>query len=75
MDGGMKRDGMASSYLNPRLVWRSRVRVKEYSSKIVDGVIPQKIRDRVTPGLTPSHPLLTLNQTNPVVFGWMDEEG
>jgi hypothetical protein len=63
----MKRDRMRSFYLDLRLVWRSRVSVKEYSSKIVDRVIPQKIRDGVTPGLTPSYPSLAPNQTDPYI--------
>jgi hypothetical protein len=32
---------------------------------MVDEVIPQKIRDSVSPELISSHPLLTLNQTLP----------
>jgi hypothetical protein len=58
-----------------RLVWRSRVRVKEYCSKMVDEAIPQKIRDGVNPGLIPSHPSLTPNQTLPkrINLGFSDE--
>jgi hypothetical protein len=49
------------------LVWRSRIRVEEYSSKIVDEVIPQKIRDGVNLELILSHPSLTPNQTHQLV--------
>jgi hypothetical protein len=58
LDGGTRKDEEG---------WdgRSRVRVKEYSLKIVDEVIPQKIRDEVNLGLIPSRPSLTLNQTLP----------
>jgi hypothetical protein len=70
LDGGTRKDEEGwyriiliylRLVLDLRLVWRSRVRVKEYFLKITDEVIPQKIRaqkirDGVSSGLILSHP-------------------
>lgn len=47
------------------MVQRSRVKVKEYFSKIVYEFIPQKIRDKVSLWLISSHHSLIPNQTLP----------